>query len=104
MQDHAADQLDVVMALAERSPGRFAAEGEGLRQEVVEGFVTAGPLPEGVSLLQELGVVEQLHLGLESFDVLVPFLLLAELLRLAHPQRAVYESTSRSLATQGTER
>ena len=36
MQDHAADQLDVEVALAERALGGLAREREGLGQQVVE--------------------------------------------------------------------
>ena len=36
MQDHAADQLHVEMALAERALGRLAHGGEGRDQDVVE--------------------------------------------------------------------
>ena len=36
VQDHAADQLDVEVALAERPPRRLAAERERLREQVVE--------------------------------------------------------------------
>jgi hypothetical protein len=36
VEDHAADQLDVEVALAERALARLAREREGLVEEVVE--------------------------------------------------------------------
>ncbi len=38
MQHHAADQLHVEMALAERALGRFAHDREGLVQKIVQGL------------------------------------------------------------------
>ncbi len=46
VQHHAADQLHVVMAHAERAHGRLAHRGEGLRQQVVEALALAQPLAE----------------------------------------------------------
>ena len=103
VQDHAADQLDVVVALAERPPARLAAERERLGQEVVERLAAlADALAQLVGVLADLGVVEQLHLGLEAIDRLDPLLVLAELLRLAEPQRAIYEAPCHQ--AQSTER
>ncbi len=44
MQDHAAHQLDVVMALPEGAPHRLADRGEGLRQDRIERHVDLGQL------------------------------------------------------------
>ena len=46
MQHHAADQLDVEMALAERALGRLAHGGEGRHQQVVERLALGELLPE----------------------------------------------------------
>ena len=46
VQDHAAHELDVEMALAERALGRLAHRGEGLDQQVVEGLALGQALAE----------------------------------------------------------
>ena len=56
VEDHAADQLDVVVALADRPPRRLAGQRERLGQQVVEGLAAAPPLAQGVGLLAEFGV------------------------------------------------
>ena len=48
MQHHAADQLDVEMALAERALGRLAHGGEGGHQEIVERLALGELLAEFV--------------------------------------------------------
>jgi hypothetical protein len=91
VQDHAPDQLHVVVALADRAPGGFAGQGEGLGQEVVERLAPAGALAQGIGLLADLMVLEQLHLRLDPVDRGDPLLVLPELPRLPHAERAVYE-------------
>ena len=44
MQDHAADQLHVEMPHVQLAAGHFAADGEGLRQDVVQGLPGVKPL------------------------------------------------------------
>ena len=84
MEDHAADQLDVEVALAERALARLTAERERLREQVVERFpVLAGTLAQLVGVRLELGVVEQLHLGLEAVDDVDALLEVLELPALA---------------------
>ncbi len=65
----AADELDVVVALAEHPPGRFAHDREGVDQQVVD----LGPLLDLGPELRRLGpervVVQRLHLGFEGVDV-----------------------------------
>ena len=46
VEDDAADQLDVVMALAERALGRLADGGEGFGEDVVERLVRRQPVLE----------------------------------------------------------
>ena len=92
VQDHAADQLHVVVALTQGPLAGLPAEREGLRKQVVERLAVAGPLPQLVRLGEHLRVVEQLHLGLVAIDRFDPLLVLTELLALPHPQRAIYES------------
>ena len=50
VEDHAADQLHVVVALAERAAGGLAGQREGLGQEVVERLAVAGALAQRVGL------------------------------------------------------
>ena len=57
VQDHAADQLHVEMALAERALGRLAHGGEGRHQDVVE------RLAVGELLLEVVGARAQLLVG-----------------------------------------
>ena len=63
MQHHAADQLDVEMALAERALAGFADGGEGRRQDIVEGC------PFGELLLEFAGARAQRFVG-ERFQLL----------------------------------
>ena len=59
MQDHAADQLHVVVALAHAAAAGLAGEGERLGQQVVEGLAVAGALAQLVGLLAQLMVLER---------------------------------------------
>src|SRR4051794_30411636 len=93
MEHHAADQLDVEVPLADGAPGRLSDEREGLGEQVVDGLAVPGSLAKLIGLATELGVVEQLHLGLDPVDRLDSPLILLELLRLAHPQGAVDDSS-----------
>ena len=88
VQDHAADQLHVVVALADRAPRRLAGQRKGLGQQVVERLAVGGPLAQVVGLLAQLGVLEQLHLRLDPVDRLGALLVALELAPLADAQRA----------------
>jgi hypothetical protein len=85
VEDHAADQLDVEMALAEGSLSRLAGERECLGQQVVAGFAVSGALAKLVRARAQLAVVEQLELGLEPIDRVDAVLELLELAPLAQP-------------------
>ena len=77
------------MALAERALAGLADERERLRQQVVERLVVfAGALAELVGALADLGVVEQLELGLEAVDLLDALLVFLQLAPFAEAQRA----------------
>ena len=80
VQDHAAQQLDVEMALAEHTPGRLAHGGIGLRQECVERFPAGQALAELVGPGGQRRIVESLELGLQGIDALDG---LAQFLKLA---------------------
>ena len=68
VQDHAADQLHVEMALAERALGRLAHGGEGRHQDVVERGAVGDLLLElGGARLERL-VGERLQLLLQRVD------------------------------------
>ena len=92
MQHHAADQLHVVVAHAQRALAGLAAERERLVQQVVERLAVARALAQRVGLLADLVILEQLHLGLDRVDALDALLVLLELTGLAHAQGAVYEA------------
>ena len=66
VEDHAADQLHVVVALAGAAARGLAGQREGLRQQVVERLAVAGALAQGVGLLADLRVGERFHLRLDS--------------------------------------
>ena len=89
MQDHAADQLDVEMALAEGALAGLAREREGLVQEVPERLAVQVPLAQALVALAELLIRLQFELGLEGVDLLYVALEVLELLRLADAERAV---------------
>ena len=68
MERDAADQLDVVMPLAERSNGRFADRREGFGEEVVELVAVGEALAEPLGLLAQLVVGQRMDVGLEAVD------------------------------------
>ena len=72
VQDHAADQLDVEMALPERALGRFAHGREGRHQNVVEGLAVGEFLAEGVGARAQLVVGETLQLFFQGVDGVDP--------------------------------
>ena len=69
VQDHAALELDVELALAERALGRLAHRGEGLDQEVVQGLALGQALAELDGLGAQLLVGELLELRFERVDL-----------------------------------
>ena len=69
VQDHAADQLDVEMALAERAFGRFADRGESRHQEFVERRAGRDLLAEFVGAGAQRLVGERRELGLQRIDL-----------------------------------
>ena len=72
VQHHAADELDVEMALAERALGRLAHGREGLDQDVVEALAGRELGPEALGPGAQLVVGKALHLGLDRVDGLDP--------------------------------
>ena len=64
----AADQLDVVMALAERALGRLADRREGFGQQVVELCAVGEPAAEDVGLAAQLVVGQRRDGRLEAVD------------------------------------
>ncbi len=69
MQDHAALELHVEVALAQGSLGRLAHRGEGLGQQVVERFALGEALAELDGLAFQLLVGELDHLWLKRVDL-----------------------------------
>ena len=68
VQDHAADQLHVVMPHAEIAAAGLAADGEGLDQQVVERFAGGQPLAEFGRLVLQFVVGHRLVFGLQGAD------------------------------------
>ena len=69
MEDDAAHQLDVEMALAEGALGRLAHRGEGVDQEIVERLALRQPLLELLGAGAQRRVVERGQLRLERVDL-----------------------------------
>ncbi len=72
VENHAADELHVVVAQPERAHRGLAHDGESLVENPVEGFAVAEPAPEFVGLGLEVGIAQRLHLRLELVDALHP--------------------------------
>ena len=77
VQDHAADQLHVEVALADGALGRLADGGERRHQEVVERLALGELLLEGLGARAKLVVGELDQLRLEFVDGIHPRLILA---------------------------
>jgi hypothetical protein len=89
VQDHAADQLNVEVALAEPALAGLAREREGLVEKVVERLAVQVPLAQRLVALAELLIRLELELGLERVDLLYVALEGLELLRLTDAESAV---------------
>jgi hypothetical protein len=72
VQHHAADQLDVEMALAQRALGGFAHGGEGRHQDVIEALAFGDLLLERLGASAQRLVGERLQLTLERVDGVDP--------------------------------
>ena len=68
VEDHAADELDVEMALAERAFGRLAHGGEGVHQDIVEGLARRHPAAQPVGARLERVVAERGDFGFGGVD------------------------------------
>ena len=94
MQHHAADQLDVEVALPEGALAGLARERERLVQQVLERLAGEVALTQRLVALAQLLVRFELQLGLEVVDACDVALEELELLRLAYPQCAVEDGHS----------
>ena len=69
VQDHAADQLHVVVPHAEEPPARLAHGGEGLDQDVVERLARVQPLAELDGLAAQLArSISGWYFGFQGVD------------------------------------
>ena len=75
MQHHAADQLDVEMALAERALGRLAHGGEGRNQDVVERLAVGELLAEFGGARFQRVIRQRRDLRLQGVDGVDPGLI-----------------------------
>jgi hypothetical protein len=89
VEDHAADQLNVEVALADRALAGLTGERERLRKQVVERLAVQMALAERLIAGLELLVRVQLELGLVVVDAGDDLLEGLELLSLTYPQRAI---------------
>ena len=88
VQDHAAQDLDVEMALAEHPAGGLAHRGVGLGHEVVEGFPVGQALAELGGLGGQCRVVERLERGLQRIDAFDLFAQFLQLALVGRPEQA----------------
>ena len=91
MEDHAADQLHVVVALTGAPARSLAAEREGLRQEIIKRLAVSRPLPQGVRLGADFLIGEGFHLRLEAVYRLRALLVGLEFPSLSRAQRLRYK-------------
>ena len=96
VEDHAADQLDVEVALAEGALAGLARERERLVEQLLEGSAVQVALAQAGVALAELLVRLELELGLEGIDQLDVALERLELLALANAQGAVQNRHNRA--------
>jgi hypothetical protein len=68
MQHHAAQQLDVEMALAEGPLRRLAHRREGLDQQIVEGLAGGEALAELIGAGKQVDIRERFELRLQRVD------------------------------------
>src|SRR3546814_1802404 len=66
---HAADHLDVVMALPEHALGGLAHRGEGFGQQIVEAFPGLDPLAKAKRLVLEIILAHRRNGRLEGVDL-----------------------------------
>ncbi len=89
VQHHAADQLDVEVALAERSLARLTGQREALVEELLERLARLVAIAQVLVAPTQVVVGLELELGLKGIDAVDRLFELLELLRLADPQRTV---------------
>ena len=69
MEDGAADELDVVMALAEGAPRGLPHDGESLRQQIVQIGAVAQTLAKLIGFGAQGGIVQRLDAGFKGVDL-----------------------------------
>ena len=65
---HAADQLHIEMALAERAPGRLAHRGESRNQQILQRLAVGDLLPEHGGAAPQCLVAQRFHFRLKGID------------------------------------
>jgi hypothetical protein len=73
VQGDSADDLNVEVAHIEGAPGGFAHRGEGLGQQLLQGFTGGSALAEFFSAGPKLGIRELAHIGLQGVDAVHRF-------------------------------
>jgi hypothetical protein len=98
VEHHAADQLHVEVAHSHRAPAGLADEREAFRKHLVQRLARARALAQLVGGLAQLSVFVEANLLFEAVDAGDTLLVRPELLRLAHPKRAVQKGHAESVA------
>ncbi len=87
VQRHAADELHVEVAQTGGAHTGLPYHGEGLRQQVVEGFAIGVALAELFGLRGQLGIGKGRNLRLQPVNLFHDGLVALELLALAHREQ-----------------
>ena len=72
VQDHAAGQLDVILALAQHPLGGLTRHGKGFVQQLVQGFAAGDPVPERIGHHPQFVIRQGGELLLQGVDLLNP--------------------------------
>ena len=104
VQDHAADQLHVEMALAERALGRLAHGGEGRHQDVVERLAFGDLRLEGVGARAQLVVRQLCEFRLQRVDGVDPGLIAPDAPFVRGAEQLAGETTDHRISFQASRR
>ncbi len=89
MDDHSADQLDVIVPLTQSAERSLPGQGERFGKQIVKRFAVRCAFAKRVCFFEQLLILELLHLGLDPVDRLDPLFVCLELAPLPHPERTI---------------
>ena len=87
MQDHPADQLNIVVTHAHESTASFATRGKGFDQDVIQCFAVAESLFELLRLFAEFCVAERHHSWFEFTGLPCVLGISLDLSRICRPEK-----------------